>query len=507
MMAPAASVSYAEHPQDVLGQWRVWRRERGETALVMVTRTEGGAVRAPGALMAVSSDGAAAGYVSGGCIDADVIGRARAALETRTAIRLRYGAGSPFHDLPLPCGGAIEVAILPAPDPAAIGRTHEALAARRTVELTLEGPEGPVSARYRPTLRLRIGGRGGDALALAKLAQAAGVSVQLALRDDHDARLADAAGLVPPTILQTPSRLPSVEDDPWTAFVLMFHDPAWEIPLLRQALAGPAFYVGAVGGRAAQDARRRALRAEDVPPAHIARVRGPIGLVPSMRDASMLAVSTLADVVDAYHSPAPAAFATTALVMLAAGQSARFEHGDKLLAPCRGQPLIDHAAATLVDDRVARRVAVVGVGQDKRAERLARAGWRLVDNPAFERGQGGSLARGIRAVSDAPGVEAALVLLADMPNVPDRHLRALRDALDPGVDAVFSDVDGVLGPPALFSRSAFAHLETLDGDRGARAVIERLARVRSAPLDRAAAWDVDCVADLHALDAVASDEA
>ncbi len=39
---------YLEHAQDVLGQWLDWRRE-SKTALVIVTATEGGAVRMPGA--------------------------------------------------------------------------------------------------------------------------------------------------------------------------------------------------------------------------------------------------------------------------------------------------------------------------------------------------------------------------------------------------------------------------------------------------------------------------
>ncbi len=503
MSAPAASHAYIEHPYDVLGQWLAWR-DRGAAALVIVTDTAGGGVRAPGALMAVASDGRAAGYVSGGCIDADVIGHAVKALESGRAVHLRYGAGSRFYDLPLPCGGAIDVAVLPSPDAHAIAHAHEALAARRSATLTLEGPAGPITARYRPRLRLRIAGRGGDALALATLAHSAGVATQLALRDDHDAATARDAGLATPMVLHTPSPPPAVDDDAWTAFVLMFHDPAWEIPLLRQALAGPAFYVGAVGGRAAQASRRRALEAAGVRPAQIARVRGPIGLVPSMREASMLAVSTLAEVVEAYHTPALAPFETTALVMLAAGRSSRFERGDKLLAAWRGKPVIDHAAATLAGDRVARRIAVVGAGQAARADRLARAEWRLVENPDVDRGQGASLAAGIQAVSAAPGVETALVLLADMPTVPDAHLHALREAWAPGVEAVFTDVDGVLGPPALFSRAAFARLETLDGDRGARAVIARLSHVRGVRLDRAAAWDVDSVADLDALEAFAS---
>ncbi|MBI1186685.1 MAG: hypothetical protein GC206_05040 [Alphaproteobacteria bacterium] len=51
-----------------------------------------------------------------------------------------------------------------------------------------------------------------------------------------------------------------VDDDPSTAFALMFHDPDWEDELLQDALAGPAFFVGAVGARATHARRCERLR-------------------------------------------------------------------------------------------------------------------------------------------------------------------------------------------------------------------------------------------------------
>ncbi|MEL6957087.1 MAG: XdhC family protein [Pseudomonadota bacterium] len=107
-----ATKSYLEHPEDVLDQWLTWSSQ-GAACLAVVTATEGGAVRAAGALMAISELGDVAGYVSGGCIDADVRLHALDCIESGQAKALRYGAGSPFKDLPLPCGGAIEIALLP----------------------------------------------------------------------------------------------------------------------------------------------------------------------------------------------------------------------------------------------------------------------------------------------------------------------------------------------------------------------------------------------------------
>ena len=167
-----------EHPRDVLGRLQDWQREQA-CALVVITRTVGGAVRDVGALLAVSAEGQSAGYISGGCIDADVILQAQVAITDGQARHIRYGAGSPFVDLPLPCGGAIEVLILPNPVTQIVSEIVAALDARRAVYVAHDetgmrilenGETAAFSALYEPKLRLRIAGRGADCLALARVA-------------------------------------------------------------------------------------------------------------------------------------------------------------------------------------------------------------------------------------------------------------------------------------------------------------------------------------------------
>lgn len=490
-------ILHAEHQGDVLAQWLAWR-EDGPVALIAVTRTEGGAVRAPGALLAVSLAGDRAGYVSGGCIDEDVALQARDALSAGEAHRaLRYGAGSPFLDLPLPCGGAIEVDIAAALDPAEVRAWHDALARREAVRVAWPLPGGP-GFTWRPKLRIRIAGRGADALALARLAKASGLETALSVRNTDDLHHARALGLEQVDVLTTPSDLPDAGDDPWTAFVLMFHDGDWEAPLIRQALAGPTFYIGAVGSRRTHARRCETLRSSGLPEPALERLHGPVGLVPSLRDASLLAVSTLAEIIAAWQAlpDAPDPLSETALILLAAGASSRFEAGDKLLAPFRGAPLLGHAAAALAGTPLAARIAVTGPGQDARAEALAGAGWQVAVNPDAADGQGASLAAGIRRVADHTRARRALVLLADMPLVPDAHLVALARAAAPGVPAVLSRAGTVTGPPAVFDRTLFAQLATLTGDRGARAVVAGLDGVITLPLAPDHALDIDCEADL-----------
>ncbi len=86
------------------------------TVLAIITSTEGPAYRSAGAVMAIASDGTTAGSLSSGCIEADIVCQAMLALEKNRPMKLRYGQGSPFIDLRLPCGGALEILLLPRPD-------------------------------------------------------------------------------------------------------------------------------------------------------------------------------------------------------------------------------------------------------------------------------------------------------------------------------------------------------------------------------------------------------
>lgn len=500
-----------EHTEDVLRQLLSWLKADQKCALVVVTHTSGGAVRAPGALLAVGPD-QHTGYISGGCIDADVCFQARQACERGEQRRLRYGAGSPFVDLPLPCGGAIEVQILPSPERILIEQALEILVQRQQLHLSLSADSalkiGNAQAagaiedkqfQYAPKLKIRIAGRGADALALAKISEAAGYNTLCQLLDDDDISEAETAGLQQIQRLTVPSELKDAPDDPWTAFVLLFHDQEWELPLLQQALDGQAFYIGAVGSRTTHEKRCLALRVAGSDDTEIARVRGPIGLVPSLRDASFLAISTLAEIVEAFPGAITAARQNTAVILLAAGASSRFEDGDKLLADLNGKPVLEHASTVAASDAYAVKLAITPGLVSRRSHLLKAQGWEIIDNPDYRSGQASSLKCGLDRIKDNKEIDQVILLLGDMPHVPDCHLKdMLKLATQNRVTAIMSDCDGVLCPPALFKRAHFQDLAALEGDRGAKAVFMALkSGAATLPLAPEHGRDIDCVADLE----------
>jgi xanthine dehydrogenase accessory factor len=85
------------------------------------------------------------------------------------------------------------------------------------------------------------------------------------------------------------------------AVLALAHDPVLDDPALIAALASPAFFVGAMGSRRTQAARRERLSEAGVPAEQLARLAGPLGLDLGARTVGETAVSALAEVVAAHH--------------------------------------------------------------------------------------------------------------------------------------------------------------------------------------------------------------
>ncbi|HEX6230877.1 MAG TPA: nucleotidyltransferase family protein [Actinomycetota bacterium] len=183
-------------------------------------------------------------------------------------------------------------------------------------------------------------------------------------------------------------------------------------------------------------------------------------------------------------------------IVLAAGAGARFGR-TKQVAEVRGKPLAQHAIDAAAEAGVDEIVVVLGheAGRVREALRMpAMARWVL--NPAYDTGMASSLAVGLRAAD--PASEGAVVLMADQPRITAQHVRALTDAFrarrSPIVRLRFRNGPG----PALLSRETWDEVAALEGDVGARALMERHPeRVEDIEVEGEAPIDVDEPEDLE----------
>lgn len=292
------------HPA-LLDPWQTALEFGPGTVMAVLTETHGPAYRSRGAAMALAADGRFAGALSSGCVEADLMLHAQRVRDSGRPLHLRYGTGSPFIDLRLPCGGAIEVTLFLLRDHEVLATLARARSARRQAVLTLSdqgrlslGEGAGLRLTFRPPLRFIIFGAGPEAAVFADLVHSLDHDHVLLSHEDQSLTLAERMGCTIRRLGPLPDMAELVPDERCAA-LLFYHDHDYEPAILRRLLARPAFYIGAQGSRSTQATRLERLAALKVPAADCARVRGPIGLIPSARDPRQLAISVLAEVMAA----------------------------------------------------------------------------------------------------------------------------------------------------------------------------------------------------------------
>jgi len=160
-----------------------------------------------------------------------------------------------------------------------------------------------------------------------------------------------------------------------------------------------------------------------------------------------------------------------AAILLAAGSATRFG-SDKLLHALPHDVAIAIQAARHVRAVFDEVFAVTRPEAKELAELLRREGCTVVvcDNAAA--GMGASLACAVRAVHAAGPADAYLIALADMPFIRASSIAAVRDALAAGAALAAPYFRSRRGHPVGFAASFRPALEALQGDEGARKIIQ-----------------------------------
>lgn len=194
-----------------------------------------------------------------------------------------------------------------------------------------------------------------------------------------------------------------------------------------------------------------------------------------------------------------------AAILLAAGASRRFGT-NKLLHPLTlggvTQPLIAHSLLPwlAVFEQITVVISTESAQYCKDIDavvgklRASAIHWVVCENSAT--GVSASLACGVRANINAAGW---VIGLADMPQVPSATIANVRDALLEGAGLAAPFCNGKRGHPVGFASPYKEELLLLQGDAGAKHLLERdkdkLAQINSE--NNGIFADVDTQADLH----------
>ena len=161
-------------------------------------------------------------------------------------------------------------------------------------------------------------------------------------------------------------------------------------------------------------------------------------------------------------------------IVLAAGRSSRMAPHNKLLIADRsGRSMVARVADNLLSAQLRPVLIVTGHHGEEVVRSLAGRPVRIVSAPDYAAGLSASLRAGLAAVP--PECPAVLVCLGDMPLVTGRMMQRLLDAYDPNEDRtiVAPTCRGAVGNPVLWDRRFFPEIMALQGDSGARRLMER----------------------------------
>ena len=184
-------------------------------------------------------------------------------------------------------------------------------------------------------------------------------------------------------------------------------------------------------------------------------------------------------------------------IILAAGESSRFG-STKQISQFEGQSLVARSvclAEAVCGDRI-----VLVVGSDWQRVLAAGPPQRgfFVRNEDYRSGMASSIVCGIKTLAHV--ADAVLLLMADQPLITVEHLKSLCQESEKGAEEIIvSQYSGVQGPPAIFPARCFEDLMKLDGDRGARALMDDSRYSVTGLAFNPAAVDIDQPEDLENL--------
>ena len=346
--------------REVLPDIDRWRAQGDAIALATVIQTWGSAPRGVGAKMALTRDGKIAGSVSGGCVEGAVVEAGTKVLKTGQPQLLHFGvADETAWSVGLACGGSLEVFVQPV-DSDLYDSVHRVIAedqlaaivmvVRGAAELlgremliredgtaagTLGGElDEPARAAARAAMveeqpqRLTLPGIGTTPVEIfidvlpssPTLIVVGGVHIAIALTAIAKTLGYRTIVVDPRRAFGSEARFPHVDQliQEWpdeafkhmrltrsSAVVMLTHDPKIDDPALKIVLAGPAFYVGALGSRKTQSQRRQRLHEAGLTEAQLARLLGPVGLEIGAKTPEEIALAVMAQIVAARHRHLP----------------------------------------------------------------------------------------------------------------------------------------------------------------------------------------------------------
>jgi xanthine dehydrogenase accessory factor len=271
-----------------------WLDDGVPVALATLSELRAAKTAPIGTTIAVSGDGRILGNIGAGCYESEIIEAAQRTLDDGVLRPLDVNLDNEDELAGGTACGAVMRLLIWRPQRAFAVDARAIVAGERAVTLSIGTFEHIFPAKDQLILI------GATSLAADLAAIARRMDVRVIVVDPRPAfataeRIPDAHAIV----REWPDDFLPLALNPQTAIVVLSHDPKFDLPALRCALRSSAPFIGLLGSRRAQAARRAALRAEGFDDAALDRIRGPVGLDIGGATTAETAISILAEIVAA----------------------------------------------------------------------------------------------------------------------------------------------------------------------------------------------------------------
>jgi molybdenum cofactor cytidylyltransferase len=182
-----------------------------------------------------------------------------------------------------------------------------------------------------------------------------------------------------------------------------------------------------------------------------------------------------------------------AIIVLAAGASTRLG-APKQLFKYNGINLLRRTVETVLLSKAKSVHVIFGCEAEKMKLEIADLPVDVVVNPNWQRGISTSIRSGIQSLE--PNIDAAIIVLCDQLKLSTDILNALINTYtSTRTPIVTCKYAGTVGVPAMFDRSIFPELLSLEGDYGAKKIIERYTKKRIEIDSPGGEIDIDTIID------------
>lgn len=162
------------------------------------------------------------------------------------------------------------------------------------------------------------------------------------------------------------------------------------------------------------------------------------------------------------------------IILLAAGGSSRLGRPKQLLR-YKDETLLQHTLREALSSHAELVVIVLGAGADVLQKEINADRAHVVINNEWQEGMASSIRAGVEEISKVyPSIKGLILLVCDQPYIQAGLLNQLITAHQKTSKRIVACSYGnTYGPPVLFHQSLFPELLQLEGDTGARRIVQQ----------------------------------